>query len=188
MKFDEVIKKRRAYRLLEKTDISDEMIRELATAASLAPSCSNSQPWKFIFIKDEDILEEMEDIFSEENEWAEEASLIVVPFSTTEDDCVIGKREYDQFDTGISTGFMMLKATEMGLVAHPIAGFNPRKLKRLLDIPGEANLLSIIIIGKHADLKNYKQYNRHELEDNRPLRHELNKFIFIDKNKISFEG
>jgi len=188
MKFDDVVKKRRAYRLLEKIEITDEMIRELATAASLAPSCSNNQPWKYIFVKDEDVLEEMEDVLSEENDWAEESSLIIVPYSLAEEDCVIGKREYDQFDTGIATAFMILKATEMGLVAHPIAGFNPRKVKRLLDIPGEANLLSLIIVGKHADLKNYKQYDRHELEENRPLRHELNKFVFIDKNKNNFEG
>ncbi len=187
MNLNDLLKKRRSYQLLEKIEVTNEMIYELAEAARVAPSCSNKQPWKYVIVKDEDILEEFSEVYSEGNEWAEEASVVIAVLSNSNDDCVMGKKEYAFFDTGIATGFLMLKATELNLVAHPIAGFNARKVKKLLDIPGEMNLLTLIIIGKHANLKNYIKYNRIELEENRPIRHDKNKFIFLNKFNNSFE-
>jgi hypothetical protein len=39
---------------------------------------------------------------------------------------------YYLFDTGMATAIMILKATDLGLVAHSIAGYDEETIKRVL--------------------------------------------------------
>jgi nitroreductase len=48
----EAIKRRRAYRSLEPVEIDEELIKDLAESAGLAPPFFNDQPWRFIFFHD----------------------------------------------------------------------------------------------------------------------------------------
>ncbi len=56
MEFEEVIKKRRSIRNFEETPVPKEIIEELLTAASLAPSATNRQPWRFMVVSDGDTI------------------------------------------------------------------------------------------------------------------------------------
>ena len=49
----EAIRDRRSIRKYKADKIKDEDILQIIEAARLAPSGSNTQPWKFIIIKDE---------------------------------------------------------------------------------------------------------------------------------------
>jgi nitroreductase len=145
------IEERRAYRSLEPVRITEDLVRDLAHSAGLAPSCSNNQPWRFVFVYDSQSLKNMQEALSKGNEWAYSASMIIAVFSRKEDDCVIKDRVYHQFDCGLAAGFLLLRATELGLVAHPIAGFSPKKTKEILGIPGEYEVITLIIVGKHSE-------------------------------------
>lgn len=59
MNVKEAIEKRRAYRSLEPVTINEELIRDLAECASLTPSCFNYQPWRFVFVYEKSLLEEL---------------------------------------------------------------------------------------------------------------------------------
>ncbi len=151
MKVSEAITKRRAYRSLEKIEITDKLIEDLLYHASLAPSCYNKQPWHFIFIKSPENLKKIFEALPEGNSWAKKTSMIIAVYSKKEDDCVIGEREYYLFDTGIAVGFLILRATELNLVAHPIAGYDVNLLKKTLNLENNINLINLIVIGKHSD-------------------------------------
>ena len=151
MNVKEAIEKRRAYRSLERVEITDDMVRELAKSASLAPSCYNNQPWRFVFVKSPEMLERVFDALPRGNTWAKEASMIVAVYTKKEFDCVIDDRLYYLFDTGMAVAFMILRATEMGLVAHPIAGYKPDKVKSALNLPEGTELIALVIVGKHSD-------------------------------------
>jgi len=69
MEVKEAIKKRRAYRSLDPAPISDELIRDLAESASLAPSCFNYQPWRFVSVRDPAVLEEIHGALTKDNQW-----------------------------------------------------------------------------------------------------------------------
>jgi nitroreductase len=56
---ERLIKTRRSVRLFKKDDVPDEMIERLIDLAHWAPSGMNAQPWKFVVIKNKDILEEI---------------------------------------------------------------------------------------------------------------------------------
>jgi len=51
----EAIQQRRSTRSFTGESVSKEMIIEMLEAARMAPSASNSQPWRFIAVTDPDV-------------------------------------------------------------------------------------------------------------------------------------
>jgi nitroreductase len=176
------IQERRAYRSLNPVEITDELIEDLARSARLAPSCFNNQPWRFVFVRRPEMLARMHDALSSGNVWAHAASLIIAVFSKAEDDCVIRDRIYHQFGCGLATGFLVLRATELGLVAHPIAGYSPKKTREILRIPDEYQVITLVIVGKHAEqISPILSDKQKAWEKRRPRRKKLSEFVFIDR-------
>jgi nitroreductase len=151
MDVKQAIEKRRAYRSLEHIEITEDLIKDLAQSAQLFCSCFNNQPWRYVFVYDPEMLKKMHVALSQGNEWAQSASMIIAVFSKPELDCIIKDRKYYLFDTGMATAALILRATELGLVAHPIAGYRPKKVKEILNIPIEMGVITLIIIGKHSE-------------------------------------
>lgn len=180
MQLSKAIKERRALRSLGDFEVTHSIIKKLAKAAKLAPSCYNNQPWRYLFVYDEDKLKEMHSALSKGNEWAYKSPLIVAVLSKEDLDCVIAKtRKYYQFDTGISAGFMMLKATEMGLVAHPIAGYSPKNTRKILNIPKDMEVITLIVFGKIMEKPDSELSDKmQKVENNRPQRLPQEKFVF----------
>jgi nitroreductase len=95
---------------------------------------------------------------------------------------MIGERLYYLFDTGMATAFIILRATELGLVAHPIAGFDETSAKDILGIPNAMRLITLVIIGKHAETVNPVLSDPMKLgEKQRPPRKTIEEFIYINK-------
>jgi len=182
MDVTKAIETRRAFRSLDPVAIPDELIRDLARHAQLAPSCSNNQPWRFVFVRDPERLKEMHAALTTANDWVHAASMIVVAYSRKEDDCIIKDREYHQFDTGMAVAFLILRAVELGLVAHPIAGFSPKKTREILGIPEEYQVITWINVGLHSaaisPILTPKQAGQ---EVERPARLSFEQFASIDR-------
>lgn len=106
--------------------------------------------------------------------------MVVAVHSRRDLDCVIGEREYYLFDTGMAVGFLLLRATELGLVAHPIAGYDPGRVKEVLGIPEEATLIALIIVGRHSEKvhEELTEWQR-EQEMRRPERMSFDEFAEI---------
>jgi len=182
MTVKQAIEKRRSYRFLEYVNIDDMIITELGKAAQLAPSCYNNQPWRFIFVKNKEVLARLFDALSSANSWAKNASLVIVVFSRKEDDCIIKERKYYLFDCGLAVGSIILQATELGLVAHPIAGFSPQKVKQIMNIPDYFSVITLIIAGKKDDI-NIQNINKQQIdsEEKRPERRLLSSIYSVDR-------
>jgi nitroreductase len=148
MDVKEAIDRRRAYRSYDPVEITEEIVNDLATAAHKAPSCFNNQSWRFVFVYGMENLERMHEALTKGNAWAKDASLMVVVISKPDLDCQPKDRDYNLFDTGMATAFLMLRATEMGLVAHPTAGYSVSKTREILGIPEEFTVITIVHVGK----------------------------------------
>lgn len=183
MNFSEILEKRRAYRSLEPVQISDDMIISLAHAPQIMPSCFNNQPWRYIFVREEPELSLLKtQALSKGNVWATPASMIIAVISKPDLDCVIKDREYYQFDTGMGTAALILKATEMGLVAHPIAGYSPEKVHEILKIPEEFKVITLIIVGKkRIQPTEYLSEDQKSRELERPKRLAIEDFIYHNR-------
>lgn len=182
MEVKEAIQKRRAYRSLDPVEITEDLIQDLASCAQLSASCNNNQPWRFVFVYNPEMLKKMHEALSKGNEWAKSASMIIAVISKKEYDCVIGERVYHQFDTGMATAFLILRATELGLVAHPIAGYSPKKTREVLGIPDDLEVITLVNIGKHAaTIHPVLSEKQAEQEKQRPERLPLEKFMFLNR-------
>ncbi len=176
------IESRRAYRSLEKIDITDGLIKALASSASLSPSCFNNQPWRFVFVYEEAILDQLKNALPKGNDWARNASMMIAVLSKQSDDCVLDDRKYYLLDTGMATAFLILKSTELGYVAHPIAGYNPEIVKEAICSPDDMEIITIIVFGKHkkeADAILSEKQIHDEAE--RPMRKPFGEYAYLNK-------
>jgi nitroreductase len=182
MDVKEAIRKRRAYRSLIPVDITKDLVNDLAECAQITASCFNNQPWRYVFVYDKDVLLKMHETLSIGNEWAKKASMIIVVIGKKEDDCIIRDRIYYQFDIGMATSAIILRATELGLVAHPIAGYSPKKTREILGIPENIDVITLVIIGKHSDKIDLVLSDKQvEAEKERPKRKEIDEFVYINR-------
>jgi len=182
MDVKEAIEKRRAYRSFLPVEITKDLVDDLAECAQLTASCFNNQPWRYVFVYDPDVLKKMHEALLLGNKWALKASMIIVVLGRKEDDCVIRDRVYYQFDIGMATEAMILRATELGLVAHPIAGYSPKKTREILGIPENMDVITLVIVGKHSDkidpILSDKQV---EAEKERPERKNIDEFVYLNR-------
>jgi len=177
----EAIDKRRAYRSLAPVPITEELIKDLIRSAQLAPTCNNNQPWRAVFVYEPAVLEKMHATLTRGNEWAFAASMIIVVFSKRDFDCLIKGREYYLFDTGMATASLILRATELGLVAHPIAGYREDDVKKLLAIPNEMTVITLVIVGKHSEtISPVLSEKQVEAEKQRPERLPLERIAYMN--------
>jgi nitroreductase len=147
-----VIEARRARRALSSESIPRETIETLLAAAHLAPSCANNQPWRMVVVDERAVLDALKRALSGGNYWAKAAPVFVAVASRPDLDCLIPDgREYYLFGCGLAVAGLMLQATAMGLVAHPIAGFRGNEAKTSLGIPEDYTLITLIVIGRPGD-------------------------------------
>ncbi len=126
--------------------IESEKILSLLEAGRWAPSCSNNQPWRFVVSRGIS-LEGVKTCLHPGNEWAKRAPLIVTVASKADLDCLIAGREYYLLGLGLAIENFLLQAVHLGLIGHPIAGFNEEKVKAVLKIPKEYRVHVLLIVG-----------------------------------------
>ncbi|HET7838141.1 MAG TPA: nitroreductase family protein [Rectinemataceae bacterium] len=142
------IEKRRAFRSMSGEALDEEVVERMLRAATLAPSCFNSQPWRIFAVMGER-LPVLREALSANNKWATAAPLIVVMATKPSLDCRLdGGRDYAFCGLGLAAMNLMLQATREGLYAHPIAGFSPAKAAKAIDLPEDFVPLTLIIVGR----------------------------------------
>ncbi len=141
-----LLEERKATRAIAETALEESVILELAEAIRLTPSCYNKQPWRFLFLQSEEGLKKGRETLTGGNrDWASRAPLLVVGYSRPEDDCSMSDgRKYHQFSMGMASMNLMLAATQLGLVARPMAGFDPVLLMDKFEI--EYKYIPIIMV------------------------------------------
>jgi nitroreductase len=117
-------------------DVEKEKIVKILEAARLAPSGRNMQPWRFIVIKGkENVKNVVTRAFGEGNQVVMEAPVLIIVCANPSDAVIADEKEYYLFDLGLAVENMLLAATDLGLVTHPMAHVFEDKLKALLGIP-----------------------------------------------------
>ena len=149
----DLLHQRRATRAFSNHPVESEKLATILEAARMSASCSNNQPWRFLVLTEPEALEKGRAALSGGNYWAKIAPVLIFGFSKPDLDCVIAKvRRYYQFDLGLAVQNILLQATELDLVARPMAGFSPSKVRQAFDIPGEYRVLVAIAVGYEGDI------------------------------------
>ncbi len=166
------INERRAYRAFSEKKIPEETVARLMTAATYAPSCKNDQPWRFLVAKGDESLAKIHNSILGGNYWVKKAPVMAVvatkyEFGSRLDD----QREYALFDCGLAVENLLLQAFKEGLYAHPIAGYEPLKVKEEFNIPIDYIIVTLVAIGYPGDdshLKGKHSELEHSPRDRKP--------------------
>ncbi len=162
---NELIERRRSKRAISEESLEEGTAETLVRAAHLAPSCFNNQPWRFVLVEDREKLKPIKDALPGGNYWAKKAPLIIAVLSRSDLDCELSQgRIYYKFDSGLAVENLLLQATDLGLVAHPIAGFDPEVTREVLNIPEDFELITLIIVGKPDDPEELRE--KHQKSEN----------------------
>ncbi len=169
------IDQRRAKRALSEKKIPEGIIDRLVKAATYAPSCFNSQPWRLMIVTGEQSLEKLHGALSGGNYWAKKAPLMVVVATKLDLDARLSDgRDYALFGCGLATENLLLQAFADGLYAHPMAGFDPLIVKEAFSIPEDYIVITMVAVGfpggiddlseKHVTAENSERNRKDETE------------------------
>ncbi|NPV91497.1 MAG: nitroreductase [Firmicutes bacterium] len=167
----QAIKERRSYRSYLDRPVEEEKLQAVLEAGRWAPSVMNLQPWRFIVIKDQDIKDRLKKSCQETLQkiyqasgwgWVSRFSLeflsqAPVIIAVTGDPQKTGA---DQFilETGRGYAFSCCAAVQnMHLIAHALGLgtlwftlYENDKVKGILDIPKELDVVSMVVLGYPA--------------------------------------
>jgi nitroreductase len=148
----EAVEVRRARRVLSDRSIEDDKVRTLLRAANLSASCFNNQPWRLVFCTSQESLGAVKAALAKGNAWATRAPLIVA-----------------------------VAAKELGLIAHPIAGYDPAKVRAALGIPEEYIVIALVICAYPGTDDSLLSDKQKEAERQRPERKPQGENMFVGR-------
>jgi len=143
MELFEAIDKRASLKThISTREVEDDVILKVLAAAALAPSARNLQPWRFIVVKGREAVENLVmKAFQEFNYEVREAPVVLVLCANPNDDIIRDGKPFYLLDGGMAAENMLLAATALGLVTHPMTGVEEEELKKILGIPPEVRFV-----------------------------------------------
>jgi len=151
----EAIQKRKSEFAFSDKLIESEKIEALFEAAQLAASSMNIQPWRFIYaIKNDPEFQLILSTLAEGNQkWAKDAPLLVLSIAQVEYTFneKLFKNAYAWHDAGMANAHLMLQAVGLGLITHPMGGFDHKKISENFNLPKEYQPVAVIAVGYKGD-------------------------------------
>lgn len=169
------IENRRSIRKYENRVIEDEKLKEIIESCRIAPSGSNTQPWRLIVVKDENQRKRIAEV-SHNQAWMNQAPVFVVcvadPSCRDDGNSISLKLDENSSDyllkqiirdTTIGVDHMTLQAEALGLGTCWVAWFDQKDIRAVLGIPEDKYVVCVLTIGYPAEKP--KQRPRMKLED-----------------------
>ena len=159
MDFLNLVKKRQSTRRFLDKPVERDKIERCIEAARLAPSATNTQPWKFIVVDNPELREKVANKTFNQivsfNRFSLQAPVLTVITSnrmnfSNKITQTLKNRELTPIDIGIATEHICLQAAEEGLGTCFMGWFDEKGVKKLLNIPASKRVELIIAMGYPA--------------------------------------
>ena len=139
-----LLKSRRSIRIYQDKPIPQDLLLQILEAGRWAPTGANLQPWHFIVVTDAETRKRIGDaarFFFIKSSHVERAPVVLVLGYNTR------KGKYGRYDATLAGGNMMTMATSLGLGTCWIGAFDEPKVKEILEIPGNIEVIGLITLG-----------------------------------------
>ncbi len=149
MNVEKAVMERYSVRSFQDKDIPEEVIEKIKKAIWISPSADNRQPYKFIFVKDKKIKEQLVKE-GKTYEFVGKAPLVIVAVADPEEAYpYIGREKHEVYllDIGIAIAQANLVATENGLGGCWVIVFDEEKIKKILNIPEKYIVVALFPVG-----------------------------------------
>ena len=141
----EAIKTRRSVRKYKPQPIPEDHLKQIMTAAQLAPSAGNKQPWRFVVVQDPETKKKLGTIARNQT-WISDAGVVVAALAMDRKSPEVYER-WAERDVMTAVEHMVLSAWELGYGACWIGAFEEDKVKELLKVPEEMTVIVLLPIG-----------------------------------------
>jgi nitroreductase len=143
----ETVRKVRQVRQYEPGEVSDDDLNQILEVARWSGSSRNTQPWRFVVVRDKDTLKKLSDLRPNIT-WVADGSLAIALVFPGENEV------HEAYDEGRVSERIMVAARMLGLGAGT-AWFaeNEGVAKDLLGIPSEKVLHSVMVVGPFVTSK-----------------------------------
>ena len=177
----DVIRKRWSPAIYSAQPVEPQQLLSVLEAARWAPSSNNAQPWSFLVARKEqpeEFARMLSCLVPGNVGWAQHVPVLMITVAKLHFDNGRPNR-HAWHDTGIATGFLMLQATALGMMAHGMAGFDAAKARQVYSIPESHEPVAAIALGYPGDESGAPEelLRRHK---HRPRR-TLDQFVFAGR-------
>ncbi len=167
----EAIKSRRSIRKYRTTPVEDSIVEQVLEAARWAPSWANTQCWRFIVVRDEELKAELADTMSinPATEAIRRAPIVIVACAELgragcrEGQPVTDKGDWYMFDVALAMQNLVLAAHSLGLGTVHIGRFDTQRAATILEVPPGFCVVEMTPLG-YPD-QEYKIKPRKELSE-----------------------
>jgi nitroreductase len=139
-----LLKSRRSIRIYQDKPIPQDLLLQILEAGRWAPTGANLQPWHFIVVTDPETRKRIGEVarfFFIKFSHVEKAPVVLVLGFDTR------KGKYGRYDATLAGGNMMTIATSLGLGTCWIGAFDEPKVKEILEIPENIEVIGLITLG-----------------------------------------
>jgi len=154
MLLNEILSRRSGYAFSDK-EIGPEKVQALFEAAHWAPSSRNIQPWRYIYAlhSDPEFHLLLNLLFEGNQRWAKNAGILILSLAQSKYRFQeeIRENKHSWHDTGLANSLLIIQAVSMGLLAHPMGGFDANRARKELNIPTDYDPVAMIAVGYHGD-------------------------------------
>ena len=148
----EEVRKVRQARLFEPTAVPDDVLNQLLEVARWSGSSRNTQPWRFVVVRDKETLRQISQLRPPIN-WVADAPVAIALV-------LDGKNaESEAYDEGRLTERVLISARLLGLgggTAWYLGEENEARAKEILGIPAELTARSMIVLGYPTTLTDHR--------------------------------
>jgi nitroreductase len=141
--------------------MSEAELMRLFEAARWAPSCSNSQPWRFVYGRaGTRHFERLFELLGERNRaWCVRAGALIVALSKTTFENGDPSRTHS-YDAGAAWMSLALQGSLLGLVVHGMAGFDYDRARVDLGVPEDYAVEAMIAVGHPGRVEDLSERDR----------------------------
>lgn len=157
MSFRELAETRQSDRKYDSRPIAREVIERILETARLAPSATNSQPWRFVVVDEPQLIRQVAEALTSSllgsmNRFAASAPVLIVLVEEPGNiagraGSVLLRNHLPAYDLGIVSSYITLAATEEGLGSCIMGWVNQSKLRKVLGISKSKSVPLVIALG-----------------------------------------
>jgi nitroreductase len=144
----EAIRKRYSCRAYQDKPIEQEKLDSILEAARLAPSAKNLQDWRFVVATDSQARRQVAETTNRPGVFAKAGAIIAA--CSNSDYVMTCGQAVAPIDVAIALEHICLQATELGLGTCWIGSFNPEKVRLILGIPDDIEIIELMAVGYPA--------------------------------------
>lgn len=158
-------------RAFQNKPVPEDVLMRVFEAARWAASSYNEQPWRFLLARTPEDLEKFGEFLVPANGWAKKAPVLVLTLAKKTFSHNDTPNRVYQHDVGAASAYMALAATQNGLYAHGMAGFDPDLARATLGIPTDYDLMAMWAIGYKGEPETLPEplQEREKPSDRRPM-------------------